>query len=280
MDDMLPNLVIIGAMKCGTTSLYYYLRDHPQIFMSCIKELNFFSDQHNWSKGFSWYESHFHSNADVRGECSHLYTNFPCILHVPQRIFHAIPDVKLIYIVGDPIKRIISQYVHYYSKRLEDRPIDEVLKNPVNGDYVNRSRYFMQLQQYFEYFPRQQILIVNQDDLYLKRRDTLKGIFQFLNVDENFWSRKYQIIRNPSKQKRRKTGLGNFLAGKFGDKIQGQFSPEWGYKFERIFYFPFSHKVHKPVLSENLQNSLIGYLREDINCLRKYTGCKFAQWSV
>ena len=73
----LPNLIVIGGLKCGTTSLHHYLNLHPQVAMSRPKELNFFVAELNWELGADWYASHFDRTAQVRGETSPHYTNLP-----------------------------------------------------------------------------------------------------------------------------------------------------------------------------------------------------------
>ena len=67
-ESRLPNLIVIGAQKCGTTSLHYYLGVHPDIFMSREKELRYFVEEFNWGKGIDWYRSHFGANASILGE--------------------------------------------------------------------------------------------------------------------------------------------------------------------------------------------------------------------
>ncbi len=74
-------------MKCGTTSLYYYLNCHPEIFMSREKELNFFVKEKNWPKGIGWYQSQFRSKAKIQREASPSYTSFPQWKGVPERIY-------------------------------------------------------------------------------------------------------------------------------------------------------------------------------------------------
>jgi len=108
----LPNLIIIGAMKCATTSLHYYLNLHPQISMSEEKELDFFIHKNNWHKGIEWYKTNFTGNASVYGESSPNYTKYPFFNGVPERMHAVVPDAKLIYVVRDPIERIISHYIH------------------------------------------------------------------------------------------------------------------------------------------------------------------------
>lgn len=118
-DDMLPNLIVIGAHKCATTSLHYYLGLHPQISMSREKELNFFIKERNWYKGIEWYKSNFTTKAMIYGESSPNYTNYPFFMGVPERMCSVVPEAKLIYIVRDPIDRVISHYVHNYANSHE-----------------------------------------------------------------------------------------------------------------------------------------------------------------
>src|SRR5262245_7209987 len=102
-----PNFLVIGAMKCGTSSLYQYLRSHPQVFMpNDPDEVNFFSrrDLERWSE---WYRRLFAEagSAVAIGERSTNYTKYPSIPDVPTRIARSIPDAKLIYLIRDPIER-------------------------------------------------------------------------------------------------------------------------------------------------------------------------------
>jgi hypothetical protein len=103
--DLLPNLIVIGAMKAGTTSLHAYLSLHPEIFMSANKEPRFFTEEWNWHKGLEWYEAQFPERVTIRGESTPDYTKLPEIRNVPERIHSLIPDVRLIYLVRDPIDR-------------------------------------------------------------------------------------------------------------------------------------------------------------------------------
>ena len=88
----LPNLIVIGGLKCGTTSLHHYLNLHPQVAMSRPKELNFFVAELNWELGADWYASHFDRTAQVRGETSPHYTNLPRFAGVADRMFGALAD--------------------------------------------------------------------------------------------------------------------------------------------------------------------------------------------
>ena len=87
----LPNLIIIGGLKCGTTSIHHYLGLHPEINMSKPKELNFFVTELNWDLGLDWYRGRFDDRFEVRGESSPHYTNLPYFTGVPERIHRAHP---------------------------------------------------------------------------------------------------------------------------------------------------------------------------------------------
>jgi hypothetical protein len=198
----LPNLIIIGAMKCATTSLHYYLSLHPEISMSKIKELNYFID-FNWGRGIKWYQSHFTTDSLIRGETSPRYTCYPQIKDVSTRMYATIPEAKLIYIVRDPIKRIFSHYVHYFTEGYDRRTLVEALqKLDDNNIYVACSKYYMQLEQYLTYYPKQQIFILTTESLYTHRAETLKKVFKFLCVSPSFQSAKFSRIRHPTSQKR------------------------------------------------------------------------------
>lgn len=261
----LPNLLIIGAMKCATTSLHYYLGLHPDISMSREKELNFFICEGNWHKGLEWYKSHFTGEAKIHGESSPNYTNYPFSRGVPERVYSCVPEAKLIYIARDPIDRIISHYIHQYAVRRENRTLSEVLANPRENPYLFRSKYFMQLEQYLEYFPQCNVLVITQEDLYSHRRETLQKIFRFLDVDDSFHCQEFSTIRHRSSAKRRKNQIGLSLHRTLNGNIFERFPPNTRWLFEQLLYLPFSNKIERPVLNEGLTQRLLDYLASDID---------------
>ena len=110
-----PNLFILGAAKCGTTTLHSYLIAHKEIFMSEIKELGFFVPEFSYQpKELSWYLSLFEQAENYRyiGESSTHYTKVPFYDGVAERVYMFAPEARLIYIVRDPIERAISHYWH------------------------------------------------------------------------------------------------------------------------------------------------------------------------
>lgn len=186
---MLPNFVIIGAMKAGTTSLFRYMGSHPEISTSAVKELDYFN--RNWERGLSWYESNFPAAGETKavGEASPNYTKAHLWPATARRMVSVIPDARLIYVVRDPIDRIRSMYHHQVADGAEDRPIELALRDesdPRTCDYIETSRYAFQLEQYIERFDRRQILVITSEDLHAHRLRTVGSVFRFLQVAEGW----------------------------------------------------------------------------------------------
>lgn len=277
---MLPNLIIIGAQKCATTSLHYYLNLHPQISMSREKELDFFVQERNWHKGLKWYKSNFAGETKICGESSPNYTEYPKFKGVSERMYSVVPKAKLIYILRDPIDRIISHYDHRYAIGKEGKKITEAFKNPNYHSYVCRSKYFMQLEQYLKFYPESSILIVTMEDLYSYRQQTLKKVFSFLNVDDTFYSTKFFKIKHKTTSKRRKNRLGLFLENLPVTNIIERFPPNLREYSKRMLYLPFSFSVERSKLDDVLRQNLIDELKDDLNCLRQFTGNDFKEWCL
>ena len=136
----LPNFIVIGAMKSGTTSLFHYLQAHPQVFMSPLKEVEFFVEEKNWRRGMDWYRAQFAGaspGALAIGEASTAYTKYPEYPGVPERIASSLPDARLIYILRDPIERIRSHYQHRVLSGAEREPLERAVLN--DERYMNLS---------------------------------------------------------------------------------------------------------------------------------------------
>jgi Sulfotransferase domain len=161
----LPTFLVIGAMKSGSTTLYNHLRAHPRVFMPSFKEPEFFVAEKTWSRGLSWYQSLFADagNALAVGEASTSYTKFTEFPGVPERISRVIPEVRLIYLLRDPLVRIRSMYGHMVLTGRERRPIDEAVLT--DDTYVGPSLYAENIRLYLEHFPREQLLVMVTEDL-------------------------------------------------------------------------------------------------------------------
>ncbi len=276
----LPNLVVIGAQKCGTTSLHYYLSLHPQISMAGSKELNFFLAERNWPRGVEWYRSHFTRATAVRGESSPGYTNHPWFPGVPRRMAAILPDARLIYLVRDPIQRIVSQYVHLLAMGTEERSLDAVLADVSHANrYVTRSLYHWQLQQYLPFYPLEQILIVPAEDLLHHRHETLQRVFAFLSVEPDFTSSGFGRVKFRSRQLRRLSPLGRRLRT-FSYQHMNRRAPALQRFLTHWACYPLSQKMVRPDLHPAQREALAAALWPDVQRLRALTGQAFAHWSL
>jgi len=182
----LPDFLVLGAQKAGTTALYEYLRRHPQISGPSWKEVSFF-DRH-WARGESWYRGNFPNVARTRGkhvgEASPSYVFHPL---APQRVEEVVPEARLIVLVRNPVDRALSQYNHEVALGREPLPFEEALdaeEERLRGEqermaadpryfsrewwshtYKARGRYAEQLERWLAVFPREQLLILPSDDL-------------------------------------------------------------------------------------------------------------------
>lgn len=275
----LPNLVVIGAQKCGTSGLHYYLRLHPQVSMSTPKELNFFIKERNWGRGVEWYARHFDPGADVRGEASPNYTAYPHHAGVPERMRSLLPEARLVYLVRDPVERIAAHWVHNYAKRREKGDMAATVMHP-NTTYVLRSQYFMQLTQFLNRFPAEQILIVDQADLRQRRLETLREIFAFAGVDPDFEHPGFTRERHRTGRKHRSTKLGRRLE-RFGLRAFGGKLPRGFWFAQRLMFMRRPIEVPEAAdVRDALSPEVITVLREDADRLRQFTGRSFDHWSV
>lgn len=182
----LPNFLIIGAMKAGTTSLHGYLQAHPQVFLPDKKEVDFFALDEMWEKGLGWYEAFFEGVTDevAIGEASPRYAFAPRWAGAPPRIAATLDRPKLIYVLRHPIARTRSMYQHAVASGWTRDPIDKVLRSdPI---YVDGSRYAMQIDEFLPHFPREDLLLILSEDLRDRREETMRRIFRFLGVDDTW----------------------------------------------------------------------------------------------
>jgi hypothetical protein len=273
-----PNLVIIGATKCGTTSLHHYLSHHPDIFMSKTKELRYF-EKHK-EKDLGWYEQQFRSTAKIRGEASPQYTRHPLIPDVPRRMHAIIPDAKLIYILRDPIDRIVSHYMERLGQFRENLALADVLADERKRfRYVCESRYHSQIEQYLAYYPMSQLLVLTLEDLHVDRQQTLARVFRFLGVDEQLSSPAFANALNESSTKRRKTRLAEWLYPRPMRRLMRRnVLPHPLRRAYMGLIGAVSEPAERPQLPAPVIDGLVHDLRDDFRALRQLTGNDYRQW--
>jgi hypothetical protein len=277
---LLPNLIVIGAAKCGTTSMHEYLDKHPQISMPDEKELHFFVEEKNLARGRSWYESHFESAAPVRGESSPGYSAFPLYKGVPERIAQAIPGVRLLYLVRDPIERIVSHYTHRTVNWPDMGTLEETLSGDLREWLVAPSRYWLQLEQYLAHFPESQILVIDSDELRSRRDETLTSVFEFLGVDPSFRSSEFELAHNVATGRTTMNRAGRTVSALIERTLGPARSHALRARAPAVLKSPFRHEAEPHVLPDALRKELEDELRADVERLRGHTGLGFSGWSI
>ena len=161
----LPDFLVIGAMKSGTSTLHTQLAAQPDIFMTTPKEPNFFSDDDIYARGAGWYHALFDAAApeDLKGEASTHYTKLPTHPDTVTRLAAMIAAPRLVYVIRDPVERALSQYLHEWSRgTVGHDPAAAFARHP---EFVAYSRYPMQLAPYLERFGRASLLLTSLEQL-------------------------------------------------------------------------------------------------------------------
>lgn len=271
----LPDFVVIGTMKGGTTSLHYYLSQHPDIHMSALKEPQFFVDAPEptgrWHKGLPWYRNLFSSGARVCGEASTHYTVWPKYTGVAQRMHETIPAAKLIYLVREPTKRVISHFLMARRGAWFNGSFEEFVEAMPHATDI--SRYATQLEQYLPYYSLDNILVIESESLLHKRVATLHRLFFFLGV-------KTDVDRELFKEVRHR-GEDLFYPSKTGSCLLQTRLMRWlrfylpkkiFYRCKRIVLLPFTEPAPEVTISSETRAKLDAVFREEVQRLRKISG--------
>ncbi len=202
---MLPNFIVIGAAKAGTTSLHWYLAEHPAVFMTPTKDPSYFAYSVDGGGQLVWGEPEFHSfpvrslseyeqlfanpgGAVAIGEASTMYLECP---QSASRIRELLPATRILCSLRHPVERAYSDYLMYLRRRgqrfdpARDLTPASLWAHP-DSRWMKISRYHEQLSRYFDAFPRDQIHIVLFDDLKRSPQEFMQGVYRFLKVDAAF----------------------------------------------------------------------------------------------
>ncbi|MFJ5602491.1 sulfotransferase family protein [Micromonospora parva] len=196
----LPDFLVIGAQRCGTTSLYHHLAAHPRVRVPTGKELQYFSVHH--ARGARWYRGHFPRLApgERTFEASPYYLFHPS---VPARVAAALPQARFVVLLRDPVQRAYSHYLHTRSYGVEPLSFADALDaeeerlaratrrgpdSPAahralrNHSYAARGRYAEQLNRWFAHVPRERIHVARTEDLHADPAGTYGEIVRFLGL--------------------------------------------------------------------------------------------------
>jgi hypothetical protein len=272
----LPNFLIIGSQKAGTTSLYHILKEHPQIYMPETKEVNFFFRDKDFARGPEYYATHFADAEDqlALGEASPGYICHP---EVPVRIHALLPDVKLILTVRNPIKRAISQYWdnrrHLNEPLTFDQGLDAYLSDdyqPGKIGYFSRGIYMRYIRRYLEYFPRENLLVLPFEEMISNPEDFYRRIFTFLGVDEDFLSEDFDEAFNPTEVWKNPFYQILIRRPRYQKKVPA--------KLRRLFYWGKTVRFSAPPIDEASRQKLVEFYKPWNDALREFLGKDLADW--
>lgn len=196
-----PNLIIMGAQKSGTTSLYEYLKVHPEIFMSSpVKEPGFYLGEERakifWGRMGQPIKSRHellhqrmmegYNHERWFGDASTYYTigQRSRLFDIPKRMHATNSDMRFIYILRNPIDRIVSNYLHSRTKERSDGTIEDFLKTQEGENALLTSKYQWQLDEYLKYFDRSQFQILIFEELLRDPAQSISKITAFLGIDD------------------------------------------------------------------------------------------------
>lgn len=294
MNNVFPNLFLPGAAKSGTSSLHDYLNQHPDIYMSEVKEPLFFINDEKYSEGLDNYLELFKNAEDkkIRGESSTAYMIFP---NVVERIKESIKsDIKFLFILRNPIDRAYSHYwwlkglgvekKEFKNAFLEDINVDLNYKNNYTGlykSYYEFGCYGKHLNKFYNNFKKEDILVVTTEELKSNSQETLNKCFNFLGVDildineiksnrtvilkyarlhyhlkKILYSRKLSLI---------KKAIPNFLKSRINSAI------------DDITAISRAKKAY-PKLSSETRAWLLEYYKNDVDLLKDITKLDFVEW--
>jgi hypothetical protein len=296
----LPNFLIIGAAKSGTTAIYTYIKQHPEIFMTTPKELRYFSYNgpspddlnvdyiHQGVTTLQEYKRYFEGvkKEKIYGEASPMYMYYPCS---PEKIKEVIPEVKMLAILRNPIDRAYSAYTHAIrdwkepsSSFLEALEKEQERINAGWGilwHYTNAGFYYEQLCRYYEIFEPKQIKVVLYDDLVSDVLALMKEIFIFLNVNQDF---KPETSTRPNVSGfPKKTYIHKFMKRLFiEDNLIKRFSRKTIPKSIRQLVMVKVRAVNltKKTMPKEIRNQLIEVFYGDIKMLEKLINRDLSSW--
>ena len=207
----LPDFFIIGAMKCGTSTLAAQLAAQAGIFMATPKEPNFFSDDDVFSKGIGWYQGLFEAAplGSIKGEASTHYTKLPTYPKTVERMAAVITAPRLVYMVRDPIERAVSHFIHEWTEgRMADDPVGAFDRSP---ELIEYGLYAKQLGPFIEQYGLQAICLTSLERLVAAPQAELARISTHIGLTTTPVWRADLKAQNVSKDRLRKLPLHDLL---------------------------------------------------------------------
>lgn len=185
----LPDFAIIGAAKCGTTFFYHLLTKHPHVEPAATKEIHYFDML--FDESIEWYRRCFpkprlkDGRMTITGEASPSYLFDP---HAPEMMAGVVPQARLMAVLRNPVDRTLSAYYHRLRNGQETRTFEETVRASLEGDpasnHLSRNIYVDHLQRWSSFFSEEQMLVVKSEDFFERPRETMKTVFDFLDLPD------------------------------------------------------------------------------------------------
>ncbi|NEO31535.1 MAG: sulfotransferase [Symploca sp. SIO3C6] len=290
----LPTFLIIGVQKAGTTSIYNYLKQHPQVYMSPVKETNFL--ERDWENlapevinknGIDTLEKYSQLFAGVKDEVAIGEASPNYLFHYESasaRILRYLPDAKLIAILRNPIERAYSDYLMHIRDAIgagKSRTLSEQIKSRSNASFtLRKGLYYEQLKYFFDAFGKEQVKVYLYDDFSKKPLDTIQDLYKFIGVDDTFnpdMSKKSQVAQVPRVQflntlLRKQNPLRKFTASVLKNIIPLQVRQNIRSSLIDM------NSTGKPSLSTEERQELVKFYREDILKLQDLIHKDLSSW--
>ena len=273
--------LIIGAMKCGTTSLFSYLAQHPQIAACRKKETFFFSADGCWNRGFDWYRSLWDWDSTIHRialEASVDYTRVPTYPNAAERIATLADKVnfKFIYIMRNPLDRIESHYTHGLAQNWQST--QKPLTEEIHPELIEASQYARQLNEYYQRFPAENILLLNFVDLKKDPRTLLKKVCCFLQIDPDYSFQGLNTVYNANTERIANETLWRSLKK---IKLLHYLSKHISVQQKKKIYHLFGRKLEGNIkLLPEQRSYVLHELREDLQKLRLDYGVDLQSWEI
>ena len=183
----LPDFILIGAMKCGTTTLAAQLAQQSGVFITKPKEPNFFSNDDVYGRGADWYRGLFESAApgDLKGEASTHYTKLPTYPETITRMQALLPRIKLIYMIRDPMTRAVSQFIHEWSLGKMGSDAEAALASA--PEIVDYGRYGYQITPFVEAYGQDAIFLTSLEQIKAEPEAEFARIAAFVGLENATW---------------------------------------------------------------------------------------------
>jgi hypothetical protein len=277
----LPNLVVVGATKAGTSSMYDYLGKHPDVAVSRHKEMRFFTDPH----GVRWledYQSAFPTDTRYRVEATPFYSKEPCFPGVAQRMAELIPDARILYLVRDPVERLVAEYVEQLQWHATDWSLEEELHDLEEHDnpLVASSRYGTQAAEYLRRFPAEQVAVVDLAELARDPSGEMDRLYAWLGLRPLALPAAAYEPHNVGEGRRALPAWWLRLRGGPVARVTAALPTSLRQRAGHAVWRLTGRPLERPELDADTETRLRRVLRPEVEQLRDLTGQSFATWSL